>query len=818
MFHPLKMGIVFLLAVISVSSHADEYFEPTLLETFDENTPPPDLTHFSTKQLAPGKYRVKISINSDFYDRRMVDFIMDDHERLTPCFSEDEYTEMGIDKHSSLVTMNKTPAPCRPVYSVIEGATVHTDLSQLQLDLSIPQLALRSQVADDVPETLWDEGITAFISNYRLDGSSTRNNGESALSSRENDNFLNWNNGLNVGPWRLRDSSSWSNSNGWNNLSMYVKRSIRPLKSKLTMGDFSTQQDIFDPLALLGVQLSSDSAMLPNSINGFSPIVRGIAKSYAQVTVRNAGDIIYQTNVPPGPFALKDIVPVSDGGELDVTIKESNGAENHYIIPYASIPELQREGQLKYSLLAGQYKDETVGNKPNVIQASTAWGLPYNLTLLNGLQWSQHYQAASLGIGVDAGHLGALSLTAVHQKTQPEYENQKKSGTAARLSYAKVISTSDTTVHVENWLYSNNYLSFQDAYNPNQYESKIRNRQSVNINQPVSDEGESIYFTLSRTGYEESSDIIYQTGVNGSINGISYSVAVSKSKMSNNNEWDKQLALTVSVPFSVFSSDASYGSISYLMTQSGGKDNSQLVTASDALNDKQTLIYTASTSYENDNSGAKGAVSLDYKNSSGQEKIGYNYDEMQKQLTYGMSGGVLLHQGGVTFSQYMDNASALISIPNVSDISIEGYDGIKTDSNGYAVLPNIIPYRKNDVKVEPPAARDSEVEITALVNTVVPTKDAIVLAEFAARVGRKAIVILNYHSLPLPFGTEVKLVPGDQEFYVADNGLAYITGMPEEGTLSADFGNGQHCQTDYKLPQKKKAGKSSMVKMVLECN
>lgn len=88
--------------------------------------------------------------------------------------------------------------------------------------------------------------------------------------------------------------------------------------------------------AVRGVRLYTDNDMLPDSLNGFAPVVRGIAKSNAVVTIRQNGYIIYQSAVPQGPFALTDLNTTSSGGDLDVTIKEEDGSEQHFTQPYAS--------------------------------------------------------------------------------------------------------------------------------------------------------------------------------------------------------------------------------------------------------------------------------------------------------------------------------------------------------------------------------------------------------------------------------------------------------------------------------------------------
>ncbi|VEA40308.1 outer membrane usher protein [Salmonella enterica subsp. enterica] len=63
------------------------------------------------------------------------------------------------------------------------------------------------------------------------------------------------------------------------------------------------------------------------------PVIRGVAKSSAQVTVEQNGYTIYKTNVPAGPFAINDLYPTGGSGDLYVTIKESDGSEQHFIVP-----------------------------------------------------------------------------------------------------------------------------------------------------------------------------------------------------------------------------------------------------------------------------------------------------------------------------------------------------------------------------------------------------------------------------------------------------------------------------------------------------
>lgn len=78
--------------------------------------------------------------------------------------------------------------------------------------------------------------------------------------------------------------------------------------------------------------------MLPDSMKGFAPTIRGIAKSHAQVTIRQNGYVIYQSYVPPGAFAINDLFPTSSSGDLMVEVKEADGSINSYPCPIPQCP------------------------------------------------------------------------------------------------------------------------------------------------------------------------------------------------------------------------------------------------------------------------------------------------------------------------------------------------------------------------------------------------------------------------------------------------------------------------------------------------
>lgn len=104
-------------------------------------------------------------------------------------------------------------------------------------------------------------------------------------------------------------------------------------------------------------------------------------------------------------------------------------------------------------------------------------------------------------------------------------------------------------------------------------------------------------------------------------------------------------------------------------------------------------------------------------------------------------------------------------------------DGVRTDWRGYAVLPYATEYRENRVALDTNTLADN-VDLDNAVANVVPTRGAIVRAEFKARVGIKLLMTLTHNNKPLPFGAMVTSESSQSSGIVADNGQVYLSGMP----------------------------------------
>lgn len=489
--------IIITLLNVPDKSFADEYFNPALLEVRDgvsERTT--DLSVFEVANGQPaGKYRVDISVNNEMVtaEARDVMFSKTADGKLEPCVTLEELTQWGINT-APFPELQDSNSECIKL-DAIPDAFTDFQFNRQRLNLSIPHAALKARSQDEVPVELWDEGIPAVLLNYSMNSYQSQYNGADTYKST----YLNLRPGINIGPWRLRNYTTFEHSNQsgskWDNVYSYLQRNIISLRSQLTLGDSSAPSDVFDSVPFRGVQLASDDDMLPSSVRNYAPVVRGIARSNALVTIRQNGYVVYETKVAPGAFEITDLASTGGAGDLDVTIKEANGSEQHLIIPYASLPVLQREGKFRYSVTGGQFRAYDPQTEKNLfVQGTGIYGLPLGFTLYGGVQNAgSKYQSYALGVGKNIGAWGAFSADVIHSVSAPT-DTGRQQGQSLRVRYSKNFLQTGTNFTIAGYRYSTSgFRSLEETLGTYRSDSNIpsyvtdrrRNRAELSVNQDL---------------------------------------------------------------------------------------------------------------------------------------------------------------------------------------------------------------------------------------------------------------------------------------------------------------------------------------------
>ncbi|MGX5022273.1 fimbria/pilus outer membrane usher protein [Enterobacter sp. UPMP2060] len=822
-----KLAFLLIWSYAPLAAHADLYFDTNALDLSDEQKKQLNLKSFSDATTAsPDILNVDVQVNGVSVGQRSIAFDVCE-KTLCAVYSPRLLAELGvrIEQFPSLAALGADQT-LSSIDKYIPQATSLFDPAKQQLLISMPQLALKPQVRGDVSPSLWDDGLPMLFTSYNLNGMESRYS-----EGKESSQYLNLRSGANLGAWRVRNYSYYNHDSNeedrWHSMQTWIERDIRALRSHLKIGESATTKLVFDSFNFSGLMLASDDGMLPQSQQGFAPIIRGIAISHAQVEVRQKNNIIYQSWVPPGAFEITDLFPTSSSGDLEVLIREEDGSVRSFIQPFSSAPEMVREGQMKYAFSSGKYRSDNVdATQQKFVQGEIIYGLLNSTTLYGGIMGAEHYAATAIGIGQGLGELGAVSVDFTHAESY-FYDRDVTKGNSVQFRYNKNITATDTTMTLAGYRYSTSgYYSFEEASeawrdNDSRHYGQPKQRMQLILNQSLSDWG-GLTFSAYQQNYWQGKGGKTRSmtlGYNFNFAGVGVSLNYSDNQTQGRDGNDRIASLNLSLPLSRWLSPNNTALVNFSQTHSqNGRSQSQATFTGTALSD-HNLNYSLSQSYSRDErseSSSGSAASLRYTGSKGVASAGYSteYGENQR-VNYGLQGSVVLHPYGLTLAQELPEggASALVHAPDGGSLKVKNTTGVAIDSVGNAIVPWLTVYQENIIAIDAQSAED-DVEIDNTQQRVVPSRGALVLAEFKPQRGNRLYARLRWQGKNVPYGAMVNTGDGHSGI-VNERGEVYLSGLNQHAVLSVSWGIGKHCLASVDFSNVKKI--NGIALMDVEC-
>jgi P pilus assembly protein, porin PapC len=788
----------------------------------------------SSDDILPGNYPFDIYLNKVRVDHRDIEFKKDAPNAPGYfCLDAESFRQYGV-----LVPETAGSNACYDIVKSIPGSSLSWNAALQELDISVPQTELEPRPQGMISPRVYDEGINAGYVNYAYSGSHSRYSASGGKQDTDY-SFLTLNNGINIGAWRFRNNSTLSKQSGqnaqWNSVSSWAETDIIPWRSRVVIGQSNTNNNVFDSFQFRGAQLSSIPEMLPDSQQGYAPVVRGVANSNARVEVRQNGYTVYSTVVPPGPFALTDIHPSTLSGDLAVTVIEADGSRHNFTLPFSSVPNMLREGIWEYQLTAGKYHDGTTNYKPSFFQGTFSHGTLFDLTPYGGMLVAQHYRSGVIGVGKNMGDFGAASVDASWSDTDLASGDSKR-GASIRFLYSKSLNQLGTELQIAGYRYSTSgFYDFADAvaersqwkngfYQDEYYDDEgdnsgapswatqnqrrryvesmrynnKRQRVELTVNQHIA--GASLYATVTRQNYWNTSsyDRTIQTGINTRWNSVNYSVFYQNSR-SNYGYSDNSVNVSVSIPFSIF--DHGRETVAtFNATHSKQSGSGYSAGLSGTLLDDNRMNYFVQSGHSQ-NGGDTSVANLGYMGSMGSMELGYNYNNNYQQTSLNVSGGVVAHSGGVTLSQPLQNTFVLVKADGAKGVRLENQPGVAIDRFGYAVLTSAMPYRHNRVSL-----RTSDIgngmEIPLAAKDIVPTQRAIGRVEFETHVGHSLLIHVTLPDGSTPsIGANIFSQQGTHVGVVGTRGEAYVSGVESGEHLLVKWGDDDSTSCVLPVPE-----------------
>lgn len=761
--------------------------------------------------ILPGVYRVDVLVNRELIGRQEVTFASP-----APGLPAVACINRKMLQHSP-VMLPEPPAEgrtavndaeeCLDLARLIEFSSVDYDASRLQLSISVPQASMKRGARGYVSPELWDSGVTAAFINYNFNA-----RGNQTQGANNDSLYLGLNNGFNLGMWRFRNDGTvtQNNASGRNYTSnrTFVERDITPLRSQLSVGETFDNTQIFDSFRFRGVALRSDDSMLPDGERGYAPVIRGTADSNATVEIRQNGYLLSSTDVSPGPFEISDISPSGSNGDLEITVIEADGRRRVTTQAFASLPRMVREGSSRYTFAAGKYgglaKDS---DTPSVVSASLTHGLTSETTAYGGVQWADDFRAGNLGVTRNTP-IGAVSADMTQSISRTEQSKQK--GHSMRLLFAKTLTTTNTTLTLASYRYSTTgYRTLSDyareyASPLEQAGGRTRSRFDISVSQNLSKGAGSLYLTTSQQRYWNQPGINrqFQAGYASHWGNVNYNVNVAHSSSPGNlignssSQEDTSVSLTLSLPIGASGSNTRASTTSTLRERD--------YTVQSGLNGRfmgdPDSHYAVRAGTEKGR-GETGSASLSTRTSVANLNASYSAGNSYSTTSVGASGSIVAHAGGINLGQPVGDTFALAHVEGVAGARLASHGRATTGYNGYAIVPNVTPYRNNWVRLD---TRDlgAGTEIDNPSQQLIPRRGSVTKATFATQQGRRVqFALRSADGSPMPFGA-VLLDANNNERGITDpfgNALAMVD--RDRGVMTVRTASGT-CAVEYLLAER----------------
>jgi outer membrane usher protein FimD/PapC len=657
---------------------------------------------------------------------------------------------------------------------------------QREVRLIVPTDAL---LKDDVDMSAFDQGGTAALLNYNLMGVDNSFNGTNSEFR-----YLDTVAGFNAGDWIVRSRQSYSVQDEISQVSYmyaYAQKNITSLKSTFQVGEINLGNSLFSGAGITGVQLVPEAG-LRRLEQGNGAEVEGVANSTARVEVWQTESLIYSTVVAAGPFKLTDLPLRNVSSDLNVRIIEADGHQRSFSVPAASFAGGIRDSVAGYSLAVGQYRAEE-SEKPNVLTASGTWNLGRNTSASAGvlmadgydtLGWASDFSLASdirLGLRQVFSHAdvqddqGALSSATLHAQLTPRL-SLGMSATQRTRGYLELAETA----------YRQDEAFLERLQNKAQYTA------SAGWTNPVLG-----HFHLAYSQSEQFDGLSAQRLTGGwskNIGDTTVSLGIEKGihEMDKDDESDR-VNLSVSFPLGG-ARIRTYASHDYRGTRTGA-NYSQTVS--------ETLSYRVQA--ERDSADRETDLSITanvlphYTNAS----VGYSRSGSRSESYNGsLSGGIVAHADGVTFSPYqVEDTFSIISVDDLAGVRVTTSLGpVWTDVSGRAVASRLRPYQNNHLQIAAESL-PRNVDIVNGYKALKVGRGSVSHVDFDVVKSRRILMQATYENgSPLLKGASV-FAGSHYLTTVVDHGQIFVPNIEPGERLTVESAAGTTCELDFELPE-----------------
>jgi outer membrane usher protein len=542
----------------------------------------------------------------------------------------------------------------------------------------------------------------------------------------------------------------------------------RPLSmEKLIIGDAISSAGAWSrPVRFGGVLWSTDFSLQQGFISAARPSINGSAALPSTIDILINNQKRQSDSVNAGPFEIVNFPTVTGAGQINVVVKDILGVETLTTQRYYATPRLLKAGLNEFSFEAGMERRNygyasNAYNKPFVAETYRHGRDGYTMEVRTELQAARQ----ALGIGV----AGLIQQYAVMHYALAASNTNKQAGLHQIFGIERVSKSLNLNFQIEH--YDQGFLQMGALTGEIKPRQKLLMGLGVNFyrNLWIS------HNLISQSSWN--SDTFKLASANLSIpliDNINLNVYVRKQFGQNK---DLTGGLNINIPFS----NGRNAAISSIRNAEGATySNIEL---------NQGIVNGTGVGYRiraSDDPAQQLLASLSARTPVNMMTLDAGQSQSNTSMRFSTSGtlGIL---GGLSFaSQNIGHGSfAVIKVSDEAniDVYLSNRKIARTNSNGLALLPNLLPYQQNKVSIR---AEDLPFDLninktTLLLNPF--ARSGLFASMDVKKTNNRLIRLLNTDGTFIPMGTKVHVMPSNTHFFVAKRGEVYLTDLNNENSL-----------------------------------
>lgn len=532
-----------------------------------------------------------------------------------------------------------------------------------------------------------------------------------------------------------------------------------------------------------GVRYGSNFALTPGFVSQPLPAVTGLSAAPSTVELY-VNDVLRQvSNVPTGPFVIDNFPLLTGNGEARLVVRDLLGRETVIVQPFFTSTQLLSAGLDDWSVEAGRVRRdlglESNNYGPGFASGTWRHGHDNDLTVEARAEVSR--QRRLLGVGM-------LSVLPWHV-----------------LAKAALVASDETGLGKGgHWLLGLEHEGLRGG-------ASFQVARSTQGFREVGQEP-----TISPIKFQYAGNVLYSTDNLGTF-GMGFASIT---------RFDNTRVATISGNYSLRLFERSNLTLTASRAIAGGTgsafgmtllvplDHGRVVSATAGRRSGKQDAYAAAVQNpgietdlgwrvlageQQDERRAEGG--LYYQGRFGSMSADASTARSQSAVRVGASGGLVWADGHLFATRRVDESFAIAEVPGFGGVGIGIGSNVltRTDKNGVALIPRMLPYISNSIRIDPKEL-PINAEIESIEQQAVPAWRSAVKVVFPVRGGRGALLkIVLGDGEPAPAGAIVRIEGDSEYFYVARRGEAFVTGLKPESRVALTH-NGQRCALELTLP------------------